>query len=562
MAETNEQATDRQMPQRRFDRRQLFTVATAATIGASAAADSAGAQAATTSASLDPSPGVTDHIPMIQAAVDRLELQGGGRVDLGSGRYNCLSGPLRIDPTRTTLVGAGATLDFSRRQIDADDPRCVLVIPKASSSQYGHAAYRLEGIKLVGPRRAKGSVAIAFRADSRARSSRLAVYDLDIAGFDTGIQIEQGCYLTQFYSSSVRDCMTCVRMPPNQADAGENIAFLGCTLMNSRLAIDNAGGSNLIFVASSFDYVDLWYDGAGLVNFFGCWFEKQKPNSAAPLFYVRGGTLLFHGGLMQVSGINFEKEPTDNAVFQIDSKYSRVILDGIFLWNIRSSIHALAAGPGRLISRDILGGSNKQVNGIPNASRRQDLFGGQGAFTGPRLGVEAVLTSNDPVEGSPHSAHYGTLRLAPADGRGGPPALEILKGGGKGNLLTLSLYCPIQPIRIPTIRFKWSVSGNGDLQSARFWAVMSAVQKIGYEPNGRPILGASEWLAMATLDAVVGPEPTAWAEVAIDTMMTDEHSESDGLTSEWVTHLCLALNLVNLPTGATLRLAGLEAYAL
>jgi hypothetical protein len=561
MAETNEQPTDRQMPQPGFDRRQLFTVATGATIGASALADSVSAQAATNSASLDPSPGIADHIPMIQEAIDRLELQGGGRVDLGSGRYSCLSGPLRIDPTRTTLVGAGATLDFSRRQIGTDDPRCVLVIPKASSSQYGHAPYRLEGIKLIGPQRATGSVAIAFRADKAGLSSRLAVYNLDIAGFDTGILIEQGCYLTQFYSSSVRDCMTCVRMPPKQGDAGENISFFGCTLSNSRLAIDTAGG-NLIFVASSFDYVDLWYDGTGLVNFFGCWFEKQKPNSAAPLFHVRGGTLFFQGGLMQVSGINFEKVPSNAAVFQIDSKYSRVILDGILLWNVRSSIHALAAGPGRLISRDILGGGNKQVDGIPNASSRHDLFGGQGAFAGPRLGVEAVLTSDDPSERPPHSAHYGTLRLAPGDGRGGPPALEVLKNGGKGNLLTLSLYCPIQPIRIPTIRFKWSVSRSGDLQSARFWAVMSAVQKIGYEPNGRPIVGASEWLAMATLDATLGPDPNAWADVAISTMMTDEHSESDGFTSEWVTHLCLTLNLIDLPVESILRLADLEAYAL
>jgi hypothetical protein len=38
---------------------------------------------------------------------------------------------------------------------------------------------------------------------------------------------------------------------------------------------------------------------------------------------------------------------------------------------------------------------------------------------------------------------------------------------------------------------------------------------------------------MATFDAMIGPQATPWADVLIDTMMTDEHSESDGFTSEW-----------------------------
>jgi hypothetical protein len=40
---------------------------------------------------------------------------------------------------------------------------------------------------------------------------------------------------------------------------------------------------------------------------------------------------------------------------------------------------------------------------------------------------------------------------------------------------------------------------------------------------------------MATLDAMIGPQATPWADLLIDTMMTDERSESDGFTSKWVT---------------------------
>jgi hypothetical protein len=521
---------------------------------------SADAQAADRSVLVIPSTGAADQIPIIQAAVDRLELTGGGRIDLGSNRFMCLSGPLRVDPTRTTLVGTGAVLDFSRRQIATNDPRCVLIIPKASSPQYGHAPYRMEGIKLVGPRLTARSIAIAFRADRQGLSARLALYNIDIAGFDTGILIEHGCYSTQFYSCSIRDCATCLRMPPNQADAGENVAFFGCSLFNSHMAIDNAGGCELIFVATSFDYVDLWYDGSGIVNFFGCWFEKQKPSSDAPLFRVRDGILFFLGGLMQVSGVNFEPQPSNGAVFQIDSKHARVVLDGMFVWNARSSSYALSTGPGRLISRLMVGGGNKLVNGIPNASSRHDLFGGQGAFNGPRLGVEATVSS-DQSDSTPHSAHYGVLRLAPADGRSSRPSLEIVKGGGGGNVLMASFFCPVQPVRIPTVRFKWSALRKGETVPSRFWAVVSAVQKIGYEPNGRPIIGANEPLALVTVEVAIGEVPTAWADVAIDTMRTDDNSESDGFTSEWVTHLRLDLNLTDLPSDSVLRIANLEAYA-
>ena len=350
-------------------------------------------------------------------------------------------------------------------------------------------------------------------------------------------------------------------MPPGQLDAGENITFFGCTLANSHLAIDNTGGAELIFVATSFDYVDLWYDGGGVVNFFGCWFEKQKPSSDAPLFRVRAGMLLFQGGLLQVSGVNFEPLPSNRAVFQMDSKHARVVLDGMSIWNARSSSYALSTGPGRLISRLIVGGSNKQINGIPNASSRHDLFGSQGAFTGPRLGVEAIVSSDKPDDGPPHTAHYGMLRLAPADARSGRPSLEIVKGGGKGDLLTATFLCPVQPLRIPTVRFKWSVVRKGEKLPTRFWAVLSAVQKIGYEPSGRPITGAAEYFAMATVEVVIGEQPTAWADVEIDTMQTDDASESDGYTSEWVTHLRLDLNLADLPSDTILRIANLEAYA-
>jgi hypothetical protein len=73
------------------------------------------------------------------------------------------------------------------------------------------------------------------------------------------------------------------------------------------------------------------------------------------------------------------------------------------------------------------------------------------------------------------------------------------------------------------------------------------------------MLGAE---AVLSSDVVVRPDPTACADVSIDTTMIDKHRESDGFTAERVSHPCFSLNPVDLPTQSTVRLAGLEAHAI
>ncbi len=541
----------------------MFEAAAATTLAAALARAPAHAAEPGGSAgtlSLSPRPGGADQIPLLQQAIDRMEAAGGGGVDLGSGHFACLSGPLRLDPTRVTLTGAGAVLDFSRRRIAAgQDPRCVLIAPGADAPQYGHAPYRMEGIRLLGPNREGGCVGVALRAERSPLSARLAFYNIDIVGFDTGILIERGTYLTQFYSCSARDCGTCVRMPPKQGDAGENLAFLGCTLGNSGLAIDNTGRGQFVFTGCSFDYVTLWYDGSGIVNFYGCWFEKQKPASAAPLFRVRDGILFLHGGLLQVSGIDFDPTPSNAALFQLDSKYARVVLDGVTMWNARSAAGTLSSGPGRLVSRVLAGGANKQISAIPNASSRHDLFGGQGGFAGARIGVEAMVIS-DPSDGAAHDAHYGRLRAARAPD--GTECAEITKTGGTGNALVASFLCPVRPLRIPTARFRWTAAVAGATPATRFWASLAQVQTIGRHPDGRALIGASETLALTTVTITPDQPAAEWMELTLTGLAADPHGPSDGATSEWVTHLRLDLNMTDLPTDAVLRVTDLRAYAI
>jgi len=62
---------------------------------------------------LYPDPAVLDHGKLIQAAIREVEQGGGGCIELGFGTYKCPTAPIFIDPTKTSLVGDRATLDFS-----------------------------------------------------------------------------------------------------------------------------------------------------------------------------------------------------------------------------------------------------------------------------------------------------------------------------------------------------------------------------------------------------------------------------------------------------------------
>lgn len=83
-----------------------------------------------------PTRGTGNDAVAIQAAIDRVLARGGGAVDLGAGSWTCGS-QIRLDPTRCSLIGDGATLNFtSAGAID-----CLLVQAPLTggATQYGHA---------------------------------------------------------------------------------------------------------------------------------------------------------------------------------------------------------------------------------------------------------------------------------------------------------------------------------------------------------------------------------------------------------------------------------------
>jgi hypothetical protein len=498
-------------------------------------------------------PGLSEHGAMIQAAIDARERDGGGRIYLAPGRYICGQRPIYLDPTRTSLSGDGATLDFSQTQSEA----ALVVASRPGAAAYGQATQSITGIALRGPGPERAMAGILCRTETPGLSSRITLRELDIEGFADGMRFADRAYLIQIYSVAIRSCVNAVMIPENLQDAGENISFFGCTLSASDVAIGNQGGFELNLFGCSLDFTAQWYRGSGLVNFYGCHCEMAAPKTAEPLFDVTDdGVLQFHGGSIMVSGNGFDPSPPNLAVFRLAGVRARAILNGVSVYNLRAAGGALAVGDGRLITRDLLGGPVRQISAVPMRGDAADLFGGAGRMEGGVIQIEADVSSSADDRGR-YEAKYGAMAQA-----GG--ALVVSKSGGVGDELLARLFCPVGRLRMPILTMQWRVAGGGEGPvggpvGGPVWVTLLAVQKIGADRLGRAVLGASAPMGpLRTLNPAPGG---GWSGLEIDTLSLDPSDAADGCVPVWATHLCVRLELINLPQGAAFMIRDLAAYA-
>ena len=135
-------------------------------------------------------------------------------------------------------------------------------------------------------------------------------------------------------------------------------------------------------------------------------------------------------------------------------------------------------------------------------------------------------------------------------------ALVISKAGGVGDELLARLFCPAERLSMPVLAMQWRATGasNGPV-----WVTLLAVQKIGADRLGRAIIGASQPMGpLRTLNPAAG---TSWSALEIDTLALAASDPSDGCVPVWATHLCVRIELINLPQGAAFMIRGLAAYA-
>ncbi|WP_179379309.1 hypothetical protein [Jannaschia marina] len=267
-----------------------------------------------------------------------------GLTVIAPGRYTFeVDGPLTA--ARLTL-SASADVRLDALTVTAEGRReCIRVTAGTDSPQYGHKW--IEGIDVLGPGPGGGLHGIRFETRETAKSSRLALRQVSVRGFDTGLVFSHRAYL--IHGTRLRiACDTGLHFLGGSEDAGELITLTDSVIDGGRIALRNDGGE-FVMTGCAIDFVDQVMVGAGRLTLQGCHLEVNRPKAAdAPLFDVTEGVVAITGGSFGVTGHDFEAGNACDHIFELRSRAATATMSDVAVYNLRSQSNALAGGPGWL----------------------------------------------------------------------------------------------------------------------------------------------------------------------------------------------------------------------
>lgn len=507
--------------------------------------------------------GRADDGPALQAAIDSLGASGGVLL-LGARTYRLARGVV-VDPTRVSISGARAVLDG--RDLP-DGAALIRLTAPPGAPQYDHAPQVIEGLVLRGRGSTARSTGIRLATATAALSSRITLRNCAIEGFGTGLDFGPRAYLCQSYSLQLHGCRTAILFGSNE-DAGENITFYGCTIGNSDLAVANRAGAMAVFHGCAFDYCRQWVVGRGMMQFYGCWFEKHRATSATDIpFDLASGELVFHGGGIQISGIDFNQGNRNSHMFMIRDRQARVVLRDCFAWNWRTASGALAGGEGSITIERVGGEGNRHIPAIVKDDRRHNVFGEAGSFAGEGLDLPCWITGEGAIRESAHALRWeaqgvpharAEAALSAERPRSGPRCLRVLKGIGQGTDFGFHLAAPIRPGQAFSTVFWYRLAGPGPLGPIWFqvfWARLLATDASGAMRFGeRQFWGESQ-------TASAGPALAEWQRVSFTSRALDSTATAPQEAPAWATHVLLSASMVAVGAGTELYLADVGGWTM
>ena len=429
--------------------------------------------------------------------------------------------------------------EFELRAVGA--PECILVRADEGSPQYGHLW--LEGFRVRGSERDVGAMrlhGIRFETKGSAKSSRAAVRDLEVEGFETAVVMADRAYLIHFYNSRLIGDVGVHFLHASQ-DAGENITFHGCTIGGSRIGIWN-GGAEINMFGSSVDFAEQFYVGTGVLNAQSCHFETNRTTrSDQYLFDISEGSVNIDASYLMIGGGDFAAGNQADYIVNLRSPFAGFAVANTYCYNLRTRTGIFAGGNGRFQSRNLSGIAMNPIAPLPKYDALSNLFGPASHLSGGSIGIDFRLIGGERF--SRTSVANGSLSLQPA-GDGGVLALE--KTGEESSSLELWLLAPCHP----GVKIGWSldaaVGTRGDVQELPIG--VSFVQVISRDERGGPLLGSIH-SAKQSDTAVRITKAEGWRSVQGSTFETRYGDANDGSAPGFATHVALRVDATSLKRG-------------
>jgi hypothetical protein len=509
--------------------------------------------------------GRTDDRAAIQAAIDMAERNGGGVVVLGNGPY-AIGGTIRMDPTLTSLSGSRTVLMFLPAAFPKGSEAGLLVSAKASSASYGQGTQVIEGVEFVGPGSNKPSTGILLKTDVENRSSRIAFRNCIVREFATGVEHSDRCYLTQYYSVQVYNTQKGLTFTSN-VDAGENTALFGCSIFNSDIAISNENNTNMFCYGSSFDYCRQWFRGGGLVNFFGCWFEKSRAEKPEDYpFEIAGGRIFISGGGLMTSGIDMDKGPGMNFMFMTRERTDEVVVQHAQGWNWATQSDALMGGPGSISVHGLGSLGALFMPSSLSEGDRTNAFGSGAGFEGKGIGVNCWIASPGTQRADRYAVKWtnengvyadASMQVSAELARTGKQSLQITKRAGAGTQLDVNFLIPIRPRDAVSFRLWWRSKAPKGVD-APFWFQVRFSQVIGEDRDNIYLFGDD--VAWAESGGNIQAGSGQWNRVSFGSYELQQDSPVLSRAPDWATHARLFINMIAVPKDVSLFIDDLGAW--
>ncbi|PEI51829.1 hypothetical protein [Priestia aryabhattai] len=266
-----------------------------------------------------------------------------------------LNSLVQIDISYVQVEGGGAILNASNilngpaLQITGSKQQNSL--PTLDQSCAYFSSFSLQG-NTENPRGNGGTIGIKFDGERKLGPSGCKFIFVNVAHFERDLVFLNNAYLISFFGCSFSKALNTVHAPANVTNAGERISFSCCEFANSNILIkgENPHGS-FHFSQCSFDYPTVKFFEIANTQVFltDCHIEGNGDLFTVPPFTIsgNGATLVMRGGKLLLLGNN----PSYQNIMDIQaqsnhSKGGGVLIDGVFIFNVRPTTGIFASGDG------------------------------------------------------------------------------------------------------------------------------------------------------------------------------------------------------------------------
>jgi hypothetical protein len=206
-----------------------------------------------------------------------------------------------------------------------------------------------------------------------------------IRDFDITVKVSDGGYLIHFWQCTLAGQRCGFLFEPGNANAGENIKFMGGSISAQEYIFENPGGAEISTFGVATDYPGIGFckDNAGIIRVIGSRHEQNHPDTK-PIWHCTTGQVIYIGAYILLAKlIGTAKVPPA----QMDTTSASMEIHSTMCYNMSSASGIVCTGAGSINFYGFINSGNANMGfDLITEADASDVLGGAGRFEPQRLG--------------------------------------------------------------------------------------------------------------------------------------------------------------------------------